>query len=59
MIKFIKLTYMDDAEVWINVFHIMAFECNRVHNCTTIITNGENANVKETPREINLLIATA
>ena len=48
---FIKLTYLDDVPVWINMSHVVCYEPNE-DNTTSIVTTFCSVNVKETVSEI-------
>lgn len=53
MAKFIKLTYPDNSETWINIDHIIAFEHNTTHGFTDLVLMLiGTAQVKETPTQI-------
>jgi uncharacterized protein YlzI (FlbEa/FlbD family) len=59
MPKFIKLTYLDNTEVWVNAAQIIAIE--GAENLTDVVLVGlsDSITVKETPAQIYHLIILA
>ncbi len=51
---FIKLTYIDDTDTWVNVDQILAFETSTEVTYTRVIIGGltSEVTVKETPEQI-------
>lgn len=51
--KFIKLTYLDNAELWVNLTHIVAFELGAKGEYSNICLGTFGTfQVKETPAQI-------